>query len=54
MKSNVTVQMVGRTVLLASRATCMFPTRMCAIRDVRPSWIRTTYTRERGIHGEEE
>lgn len=34
--------MAGCTALLASSATCMRPTRMWAMRDVNPAWIRTT------------
>lgn len=34
--------MAGCTALLASRATCMRPTRMWAMREVNPAWIRTT------------
>lgn len=41
----------GRTVLLASRATCIRPTRMWAIREVKPAWIKTTCETEHVMFG---
>lgn len=32
----------GRTVVFASRATCILPTLMCAMREVTPTWTKTT------------
>lgn len=40
----------GSTVLLASRATCMRPTRMWAMSEVRPGWISTTCETQRGVN----
>lgn len=40
----------GSTVLLASRATCMRPTRMWAISEVKPGWISTTCESHTGIN----
>lgn len=40
----------GSTVLLASRATCMRPTRMWAMSEVRPGWIRTTCKSQRRVN----
>lgn len=32
----------GRTVVFASRATCILPTLTCAMREVTPTWTKTT------------
>lgn len=40
----------GSTVLLASRATCIRPTRMWAMSEVRPGWISTTWGSHRGVN----